>query len=1462
MAELERLKAAGFSEQEIGAYVHRQRQVLSGAGFSEIEINAHFGIKEFKEKPVTDWLKTSLRALNPSPQAGEEEEARPGFKTHKDDPARKEVLPDLGAESTFDKFMEVFKVYDPSSSIGVRIQGEPLPVPEIGKAVTQGAQTSVTGMLARGKLPEQLIKTDMRFMPTEERLAMQAATLIGDIPFMAAGALIGGSGGPVTATGGAFALPAGLRQVLVDKYSKGEVQDFADFWGRLGSAVKETLKGEATGIATGVAGKLAAPLGLRVPAEIATMTSVGAALEGHVPEPQEFLDAALLIGGARLSVATAAKLRRTYAETGVRPSQVFKDAQKDPTIAQDLMSSNKDIPSAYLKSEGSGKFSRRPLEPGAVEVEKPVKRTEISKFIQDKFNVPIRQGRFRGSKNVRGIFKWKPEVIRERLAQDLETEFHELGHKLHKQLWKELSDKPFEKFRAELGPIASIPKDPSLKLTEGFAEFVRLYVSHPEKAKEVAPKFYKAFEKALKKESPQVYENLMETQGMFDKWIKQAPEMHVLAQIFKDDTNFAQRVREKVNFKEVYTHMVDDLYPLKRIVKEMKGGVDLPTAKDPYKLARLFRGVYGKAEHFLEHSPFTFQTKQNVGKSLKSILKPVGKDLDEFRVYAVSKRVVEKSKQGIETGIHPDIAKINVKKYESKYGKVFKELQQYQDHLLVYLRDSGLISKDSYQAMKQMNKDYVPFYRAMETQKGGVAKKGFEAQDPIKKMLGSAREINDPLESIIKNTYYFMQLAEKNAIGKSIVALANKRGGMGKYVEKIPMSLQKITIKNAELLATLDRYGKIVRKISVKERKRKFETKDVRGVKDGESSKHLSKIEERVFEALTSRGWTEGEARQIMSRIKNGENAKEVQTTIQETIKKTKTVKIEDKFELNLPEDALEIFRTSAFQPKDNVISVWLNGKRQLFQVDKDIARVFQALDQQQANLLIKILGAPAKWLRAGAILSPDFIARNPIRDAFSAMVFSKYGFVPGTHLVRGLFELAKLGKGKKSQYYNDWLKSGGTHSMLVSMDRRYLQKRLGDLVQKIPVFNVIKNPIEGLRILSELSEAGTRLGEFKMARKAGKSLEEAGFDSREVTLDFARKGVYGKVLNQIIAFWNANVQGTDKLIRSFKERPIPTTAKAVAGITIPSILLNLANREDPRWKEIPRWQKDLFWIIMTDNHIFRIPKPFELGIIFGTIPERIMEFVLDKEPKAFEGVLEAVGRGAAPGIIPTAMVPLIENYANRSLFLDRPLIPADREGILPEYQYKPYTTELAKKMGRVLGSIPGLKRNKNIAPVKIENMISGWTGGLGMYLLRAADLGLRKSGALPDDKVKPTKTLADMPIIKAFVVRHPSASAESIKRFYDNYFEAKEILDTRNVLLRKDFQYDQALELIEQQSIKLDGIYKSLKNAHKYIGLIYANKNMTPDDKRQLIDAAYYQMIKMANAGNKIVKETRSKEK
>jgi hypothetical protein len=264
---------------------------------------------------------------------------------------------------------------------------------------------------------------------------------------------------------------------------------------------------------------------------------------------------------------------------------------------------------------------------------------------------------------------------------------------------------------------------------------------------------------------------------------------------------------------------------------------------------------------------------------------------------------------------------------------------------------------------------------------------------------------------------------------------------------------------------------------------------------------------------------------------------------------------------------------------------------------------------------------------------------------------------------------------------------------------------------------------------------------------------------------------------------------------------------------------------------------------------------------MFGSTLERATEFILDAATnkygnlekalkKSFQGLGSSIFDVSMPSMVPTAFSPFIEAFANRSLPFDRPIIPRDREGLLPENQYAPYTTELTRALSRFVGTMPPVGRMDTFSPARAENYLRAWTGGLGMYALQALDLAGRKAGALPDP-VKPAETLAGIPFIRAFVVRHPSMGAESIQRFYDSYDTAHRYLQTINSL-KKDFKYDEIANLIPYAVYQaMEEPRKALGEITKAIDLIDKAPGITADEKRQLIDKLYFEAVSIARLGN-----------
>lgn len=241
------------------------------------------------------------------------------------------------------------------------------PIHDFIHGLGAGLQMSVSGLGIRGKMPDTILpgQADMAM-----RIGNQIGQLTGDLPAMIGGMVAGGAAGgtagtavlPVLGTvsgaavgsmAGAFAVPAAIRKMLIDHYEKGDITDSREFSARLMATSWEALKGGITGAATALTGGAAAPVmgaAAGAGAELVAMTTVGSALEGHLPHAQDFIDGAIVIGGLHAAghlvgqAPTDAKLRNIFSQTGETPQQIVEAAQRDVELKQNLIAGNAQEP--------------------------------------------------------------------------------------------------------------------------------------------------------------------------------------------------------------------------------------------------------------------------------------------------------------------------------------------------------------------------------------------------------------------------------------------------------------------------------------------------------------------------------------------------------------------------------------------------------------------------------------------------------------------------------------------------------------------------------------------------------------------------------------------------------------------------------------------------------------------------------------------------------------------------------------------------------------------------------------------------------------------------------------------------------------------------------------------------------------------------------------------------------------
>lgn len=289
------------------------------------------------------------------------------------------------------------------------------------------------------------------------------------------------------------------------------------------------------------------------------------------------------------------------------------------------------------------------------------------------------------------------------------------------------------------------------------------------------------------------------------------------------------------------------------------------------------------------------------------------------------------------------------------------------------------------------------------------------------------------------------------------------------------------------------------------------------------------------------------------------------------------------------------------------------------------------------------------------------------------------------------------------------------------------------------------------LTYIGSVSEQSTRLAAFKQLKEAGFTDAAAVLGAQDRTLRFAQRGKIGARFADIAAFWNPRVQGMVKLGQMLKDPK--TLGMGAAMITAPTLTLWNINKDNPEYWDTPVWERNLFWLVPKSGPpdeygkvgFWRIPKPFEIGILFASLPERILDAVamsgvdtpllqtaapLVTEPG--RAVRETVGTAlgeAAYGLLPiptVAQVPL-QLMTNRDIFRDRPIV--SRQDLPAPQQVTPESSALA----RVLAE-------RGISPQKTDFAIRGTFGGLGTDVSNVIDAAVRAAGgAAPEPRAPRT---------------------------------------------------------------------------------------------------------------------------
>jgi hypothetical protein len=942
---------------------------------------------------------------------------------------------------------------------------------------------------------------------------------------------------------------------------------------------------------------------------------------------------------------------------------------------------------------------------------------EVVREVEKIWGAPVRSGRVR-QRGALGIYKTHPQVMRMARGGEanVSTAAHEAAHHLD-QTTDILKSAPAD-LRKE---VAQLDYDQGKKRDfEGFAEFSRGYMTESTDIQQMAPKFFEHFESYLKA-NPEIARKVEATKALVKRLKTAGAVGRVKGQISKTgkDENESATWKEfsRNAWNYLYTKMKDQGDPVKRFAKEaVSRGHKGITAYEMYNAMRQTGSHF--AARALEDGVFALSGDQKkIGPSLREVFVEIKDDADyrDFVAWAYAHHAIESWDAGKNPGIsREDAAETERRLRDTRYEKAADTLTEFNNSLITMLADAGVISGEDAGRMLKAYEHYIPLQRAKDSIfKGKGGKKMVDLGRAVKGRRGSGLQIVDPVEATLKRAVKLYDRACKQLVVNSIVKTSDDVAGMGEWVERVPPAVAATSFKLEEI------------------------------------------------------------RRQLSKNMPAGLG-----------------VELEQMLDVVDPETVLTVFQPDLMQTGGQpIFRVTVDGKQQLVQLKPELAEAIGGIGSQvDLDIATHIVKRFTGAVKLGATrLNPSFILTNSARDYQTFLMQGEKGLKGAVDPVAyamsyAASELKRANGEDGDPLVRLWQRMGGELSTYAGLDRNQLKSGVKRLRRGK------QGKVETALNIAGTSEVASRLAEFSAILekqgwlekvKAGQTppmevLIKAINASHDVTVDFRRTGTWGRKLNYWIPFINAQLEGLDKTVRTFKAKPAETFLR-VAIMQLPIAMLYWWYRhDDDDYKERPEWQ-DGYWVLADDkgNPSVRIPRPHEYGLI-GSGVERMLDAMYEKDPQAITRWFRQAGKTAMPNTTPALVTPLAESFFNFDTFRGRPIVSRSIEKLQEPDQYYEHTSSIAKSAARHLHDLSGGK--VSLSPAKIDHLANGLSGGLYRRVDEPAEKMLRGG------KWK----ASDIPGLKGIMLRQDYSKSS------DDFYAAKEELDRAHEsakLRNKDYE-------------------------------------------------------------------------
>lgn len=574
-------------------------------------------------------------------------------------------------------------------------------------------------------------------------------------------------------------------------------------------------------------------------------------------------------------------------------------------------------------------------------------------------------------------------------------------------------------------------------------------------------------------------------------------------------------------------------------------------------------------------------------------------------------------------------------------------------------------------------------------------------------------------------------------------------------------------------------------------------------------------------------------------------------------------------------------------KPTENALKMWRDGKEQwVIPTDAAAEPVFVALaglEPQRLDGIMRFAAQIASFFRQGITLSPAFMVRNMIRGMVSTGVLTTGANLRvGNNVITGMVDSLRRGSGRQvftaSTGMGDF-KFGGADVGLGQDDwmveyglaPHTMGSRWRDIVNR-------------LEHVGTATELGDRIAAMNTMIANGVRHDEAAYQALTI-VNYSRKGSNAVLRNMLplIPFLNARIQGLARLGEGAVGKRGPLGRKqAAVQMAINGSLLMVASALLWGWNNSDKDRREKFeaeplhrrlnyHILYLGDRKVLIPKAFEIGAIFSTIPEMAAEVLVNKDASELgAATVQTLLNTFSFNPLPAALLPAVEAAANYSFFTGNPVVGQRFEGMLPRERSDSYTPAIAQALGQTW-----LADWTGASPIMIDHLLSGYGGAPYAALAAASDIVAGDLGLLPN---KPQGAFGDMPVLSkvaqnTFGSMVKFADADGSNRYVGEFYDLKTAITQvyRSAKAARqsgdEARYRAILDAVPGGGEGVTKAYRmvnrqgsKISDLNSKIRMIEGDKKMSPEAKRAALTPLVNERNRISEQVYKAIREFEAK--